>query len=48
MNPHIDLIYFWSSLVLVALPLAAFSVLTYFVTKAYLKRERERGEGRGT
>ncbi len=35
MNPHIDLIYFWSSLVLVALPLAVFSWLTYLVVNAY-------------
>jgi len=35
MNPHIDLIYFWSSLVLVALPLGVFSWLTYLVVSAY-------------
>jgi hypothetical protein len=48
MNPHIDLIYFWSSLVLVAVPLAVFSVLTYLVTKGYFRRMREKGDGRRT
>jgi heme/copper-type cytochrome/quinol oxidase subunit 2 len=41
MNQHIDLIYFWSSLVLVALPLGVFSWLTYLVVKAY---RQERGQ----
>jgi hypothetical protein len=35
MSPHIDLIYFLSSLVLVALPLVVFSWLTYLVIKGY-------------
>jgi len=35
MNPHIDLIYFLSSLVLVALPLGVFSWLAYLVINAY-------------
>ncbi len=35
MNQHIDLIYFLSSLVLVALPLGVFSRLTYLVVNAY-------------
>lgn len=48
MNSNIDLIYFWSSLVLVALPLTVFSVLTYLVTKGYFRKMRERGDGRGT
>ncbi len=43
MNPHIDLIYFLSSLVMVAVPLMIFSVLTYFVLKGYLKREQGAG-----
>jgi hypothetical protein len=46
MNQHIDLIYFWSSLVLVALPITIFSVLTYLLVKGY--KNREKGEGRGT
>lgn len=45
MNRNIDLIYFWSSLVLVALPLIVFSVLTYLVTKGYLKRARSAEHG---
>jgi hypothetical protein len=48
MNRHIDLIYFWSSLVMVAVPLAVFSVLTYLVTKGYFRRMREKGDGRRT
>ena len=40
MNPHIDLIYFLSSLVLVALPLAVFSWLTYLVVNAYRRDQR--------
>jgi hypothetical protein len=46
MNPHIDLIYFWSSLVLVALPITIFTGLTYLIVKGYMNREK--GEGRGT
>lgn len=39
----LDLIYFWSSILIVALPLTIFSVLTYFVIKGYLKRPRKSG-----
>lgn len=35
MSQHIDLIYFLSSLVLVALPLVVFSWLTYLAIKGY-------------
>ena len=35
MSPHIDLIYFLSSLVMVVLPLTVFSWLTYLVLNAY-------------
>lgn len=38
---NIDLIYFWSSILMVALPLAVFGVLTYFVVRGYLKREHD-------
>jgi hypothetical protein len=41
MNQQIDLIYFWSSLVLVALPLGIFSWLSYLVIRGY---RRERGQ----
>lgn len=44
----IDLIYFWSSIFMILLPITIFSTLTYFVTKGYLRRMREKGEGRGT
>jgi hypothetical protein len=36
-----DFIYFLSSLLIVALPLAVFSVLAYLVVKGYRKRERK-------
>jgi hypothetical protein len=42
MNPHIDLIYFFSSLVMVAVPLTIFTALTYFVTKGYFRELREK------
>ena len=35
-----DFIYFLSALLIVALPLTVFSVLTYLVTKGYFKREK--------
>ena len=38
-----DLIYFWSSMLIVALPLTVFGVLTYLVVKGY--RNREQGAG---
>lgn len=41
-----DLVYFWSSILIVALPLTVFGVLTYLVVKGY--RKREKGEERGT
>ena len=41
-----DIIYFWSSIVIVALPLTIFTVLTYWVVKA--SRKGEKGEGSGT
>jgi len=36
-----DLIYFWSSILMVALPIAIFGVLTYLVLKGYRKRNQE-------
>jgi hypothetical protein len=36
-----DIIYFWASILMVLLPIAAFSWLTYFVIKIY---RRERGQ----
>lgn len=37
----VDLIYFWSSVFMIVLPITIFSVLTYFVVKAYRKREQK-------
>ena len=42
-DDRVDLIYFWSALLIVALPLAVFTVLAYLLVKAY--RNRERGAG---
>ena len=42
--PHddgMDIIYFWSSIFMVALPILVFSGLTYFVVKGYRSRQRE-------
>jgi heme/copper-type cytochrome/quinol oxidase subunit 2 len=39
----IDLIYFWSSLLIVALPLTVFGLLTYLVVKGYRKKEQRAG-----
>lgn len=40
-DDRIDLIYFFSALVIVALPLTVFTTLAYLVVKGYLKRNRE-------
>ena len=42
-----DIIYFWSSIVIVLLPLGLFTWLTYFVIKKYRLEMREKGDGRG-
>ena len=41
---HTDIIYFWSSILIVALPLIVFSVIKYLLVKGY--RNREKGDGR--
>lgn len=41
MTHDLDLIYFWSSILIVLLPLTVFSVLTYLVVKGYRKRNQE-------
>jgi hypothetical protein len=41
-----DIIYFWSSILIVLLPLTVFSYITYLVVKAYRKRERGQHEPR--
>lgn len=38
----IDLVYFWSSVFMILLPITIFSTLTYFVVKGYRKRQRGR------
>lgn len=42
----IDLIYFWTSIFMILLPITIFTVLTYLIVKGY--KNREKGEGRGT
>ena len=39
-HEHIDLVYFWSSILIVALPLTVFGVIAYLVVKGYRKREQ--------
>jgi hypothetical protein len=43
-----DIIYFWSSILIVLLPLGAFTWLTYLVVKRYRHEMREKGDGRST
>jgi hypothetical protein len=47
-DDRMDLIYFWSSILIVALPLTIFITLTYLLTKGYFRNLREKGEGSGT
>jgi hypothetical protein len=42
----VDLVYFWSSIFMILLPITIFTALTYLVVKGY--RKREKGEGSGT
>ena len=42
-DESVDLIYFWSSILMVALPLTVFGILTYLVMKGYRKTEQEAG-----
>ncbi len=44
MNPHIDLIYFLSSLVMVAVPLMIFTALTYFAVRGSRRAQRDHGK----
>jgi len=43
-----DIIYFWSSVFMVLLPIGGFSWLTYLLIKRYRLEMREKGEGRRT
>ena len=43
-----DIIYFWSSILMVALPIAIFGVLTYLVLRRYRQDLREKGDGRSS
>jgi hypothetical protein len=43
-----DIIYFWSSILIVLLPLGVFTWLTYLVVKRYRHEMREKGDGRST
>lgn len=47
-DDRMDLIYFWSAILIVALPLVVFSTLAYLLTKGYFRKMREKGEGRST
>lgn len=41
-----DIVYFWTSILIVLLPLSIFSYLTYLVLKGYRNRERGQHEPR--
>ena len=43
MNHHIDLIYFWSAILIVLLPIAIFVTIGYLLWKGY-RKERRAGE----
>jgi len=45
-DDRIDLIYFWSSILMVLLPLAIFTTLAVLLVKAYRSRERGAGSSR--
>lgn len=47
-DDSVDLIYFWSSILMVALPLTVFGVLTYLVVKGSLKQKRGTRNSEGT
>jgi len=42
MNEAVDIIYFWASILMVTLPIAAFSWLTYLVIKIYRREHKAR------
>jgi heme/copper-type cytochrome/quinol oxidase subunit 2 len=42
-DDRMDLIYFWSSILIVTLPLVVFGVLTYLLVKQYRRREQAAG-----
>jgi hypothetical protein len=37
-----DIVYFWTSILMVALPITIFSALTFFIVKGYRKRNLPR------
>jgi hypothetical protein len=40
-DDRMDLIYFWSSILIVLLPIAIFATIGFLLVKAYRKRERK-------
>ncbi len=43
---HVDLVYFWSAILIVLLPVTAFGAIGYWLVRMY--RNRERGAGSGS
>ena len=41
MSHHIDLIYFWSAILIVLLPVAIFAVISYLLWKGYRKERKQ-------
>jgi hypothetical protein len=42
---RMDLIYFWSAILIVLLPIAIFVTIGYLLVKGYRRRERGAGSG---
>lgn len=40
-HDRVDLIYFWSSILIVLLPLIVFSTLAYLLVRAYRQRAKQ-------
>ncbi|HEY7192740.1 MAG TPA: hypothetical protein VH439_03285 [Gemmatimonadales bacterium] len=43
-----DIIYFWSSILMVLLPIGIFTWLTWLIVKRYRQEMREKGAGKST
>ena len=45
-DDRMDLIYFWSAILIVLLPIAVFATIGYLLVKGYRKRERKQSPSR--
>ena len=44
-DDRVDLIYFWSAILIVLLPIAIFATIAFLLVKGYRRRERGAGSG---